>query len=116
MDDIVRGYELNVVDGTGYFLWRNTAKFQLISHIFHLPFIPYKQVNQIPIAVYPTAFADFGYVYNPTIDPSKSTNKWLFGTGLGVDFVTYYNFVARVGFPVTNGGKSGMVVALGREF
>ncbi len=116
MNDIVRGYELNVVDGTGYFLWRNTAKFQLISHIFHLPFIPYKQVNQIPIAIYPTAFADIGYVYNPTIDPSKSTNKWLFGTGLGFDFVTYYNFVARVAFPVINGGKTGMVVALGREF
>lgn len=115
-NDNVRGYELNVVDGSGYFLWRNTAKFQLFSTIFQIPFIPYKQINQIPIAVYPTAFADVGYVYNPIRDPFKSTNKWLFGTGLGFDFVTYYNFVARVGFPIINGGKTGLVVALGREF
>ena len=115
-NDNVRGYELNVVDGSGYFLWRNTAKFQLFSTIFQIPFIPYKQINQIPIAIYPTAFADVGYVYNPIKDPSKSTNKWLFGTGLGFDFVTYYNFVARVGFPIINGGKTGLVVALGREF
>lgn len=115
-NDNVRGYELNVVDGSGYFLWRNTAKFQLFSTIVHIPLIPYKQINQIPIAIYPTAFADVGYVYNPIKDPSKSTNKWLFGTGLGFDFVTYYNFVARLGFPIINGGKTGLVVALGREF
>lgn len=115
-NDLVRGYELNVIDGTGFFLWRNTAKFQLFSRTFHIPFIPFKQINQIPIAIYPTVFADVGYVYNPFNDSSKNANKWLLGTGLGFDFVTYYNFVARVGFPVTNGGKTGMVVALGREF
>ncbi len=115
-NDLVRGYELNVIDGSGFFLWRNTAKFQLFSKVINLPFIPYKQINQIPIAVYPTAFADVGYVFNPGNEVSKNSNKWLVGTGLGFDFVTYYNFVARVGFPVTNGGKTGMVVALGREF
>jgi hemolysin activation/secretion protein len=81
-----------------------------------IPFLPYKQLNQVPIAIYPTAFADIGYVFNPFQEPSINSNKWLFGTGLGFDFVTYYNFVARIGFPVINGGKTGMVVALGREF
>ncbi len=115
-NDLVRGYELNVIDGTGFFLWRNTAKFQLFSKILRIPFLPYKQLNQVPIAIYPTAFADIGYVFNPFQEPSINSNKWLFGTGLGFDFVTYYNFVARIGFPVINGGKTGMVVALGREF
>jgi hypothetical protein len=115
-NDLVRGYELNVIDGTGFFLSRNTAKFQLFSKILRIPFLPYKQLNQVPIAIYPTAFADIGYVFNPFQEPSINSNKWLFGTGLGFDFVTYYNFVARIGFPVINGGKTGMVVALGREF
>ena len=115
-NDLVRGYELNVIDGTGFFLWRNTAKFQLFSKILRIPFLPYKQLNQVPIAICPTAFADIGYVFNPFQEPSINSNKWLFGTGLGFDFVTYYNFVARIGFPVINGGKTGMVVALGREF
>ena len=115
-NDLVRGYELNVIDGTNFFLWRNTAKFQLISTILKLPFIKYKQFNQMPIAVYPTAFMDLGYVYNSNKETRNSTNQWLFGTGLGIDFVTYYNFVCKVGFPVINGGKTGMVVSIGREF
>ena len=115
-NDLVRGYELNVIDGNGYFLWRNTAKYQLFSKTIYIPFIKFKQFNQIPIAIYPTAFVDLGYVYNPTQNGSKNTNQWLFGTGLGFDFVTYYNFVCRLGFPITNGGKSGMAVSIGREF
>ncbi|MFM6937199.1 MAG: BamA/TamA family outer membrane protein, partial [Aquirufa sp.] len=115
-NDLVRGYELNVIDGTNFFLWRNTAKFQLVSTILKFPFIKYKQFNQMPIAVYPTAFMDLGYVYNSNKETRNSTNQWLFGTGLGFDFVTYYNFVCKVGFPVINGGKTGMVVSIGREF
>ena len=58
-NEIVRGYELNVLDGTSYFLNRNTLKFQLLNKVFKLPFLPIKQFNQIPIAIYPTAFYDF---------------------------------------------------------
>ncbi len=115
-NDLVRGYELNVIDGTNFFLWRNTFKFQLVSTILRLPFIKYKQFNQMPIAIYPTAFTDLGYVYNSNRETRNSTNQWLFGTGLGFDFVTYYNFVCKLGFPIINGGKTGMVVSIGREF
>ncbi|MEN9729941.1 MAG: hypothetical protein RLZ91_1058, partial [Bacteroidota bacterium] len=115
-NDLVRGYELNVIDGTNFFLWRNTFKFQLVSTILKLPFIKYKQFNQMPISIYPTAFTDLGYVYNSNKETRNSTNQWLFGTGLGFDFVTYYNFVCKVGFPIINGGKTGMVVSIGREF
>jgi len=115
-NDLVRGYELNVIDGTNFFLWRNTFKFQLISTVLRIPFIKYKQFNQMPIAIYPTAFSDLGYVYNSNRETRNSTNQWLFGTGLGFDFVTYYNFVCKLGFPITNGGKTGMVVSIGREF
>ena len=115
-NDLVRGYELNVIDGTNFFLWRNTFKFQLVSTILHLPFIKYKQFNQMPISIYPTAFTDVGFVYNSNDEMRNSTNQWLMGTGLGFDFVTYYNFVCKIGFPIINGGKTGMVVSIGREF
>jgi hypothetical protein len=36
--------------------------------------------------------------------------------GLGFDIVTYYNFVCKLGVPIVNGGKSGLVVSIGREF
>lgn len=116
-NEIVRGYELNVLDGKSYFLNRNTVKFQLLNKIFKLPFLPVKQFNQIPIAIYPTAFYDFAYVNNNfSENENKLINKWVSGGGLGFDIVTYYNLVCKFGFPVTNGSKIGMVIGIGREF
>ena len=116
-NEIVRGYELNVLDGKSYFLNRNTLKFQLLNTIFKLPFLPIKQFNQIPLAIYPTAFYDFAYVNNNfSENENKLVNQWIFGGGIGFDVVTYYNLVCKFGFPVTNGSKIGMVIGIGREF
>ena len=116
-NEIVRGYELNVLDGTSYFLNRNTIKFQLLNKVFKLPFLPIKQFNQIPISIYPTAFYDFAYVNNNfSANENKLVNQWISGGGLGFDVVTYYNLVCKFGFPVTNGSKIGMVIGIGREF
>ncbi|MEN9703952.1 MAG: hypothetical protein RLZZ209_1380, partial [Bacteroidota bacterium] len=117
-NDNVRGYELNVIDGTNFLLSKNTFKYQLFNKIIPIRFIPYKQFNQVPLAVYPTVFFDFAYVYqaNPEVTNSRFSNRWIYGMGLGFDIVTYYNFVCKLGVPVINSGKSGLVVSIGREF
>lgn len=117
-NDNVRGYELNVIDGTSYLLSKNTLKYQLYSQIIPLRFIPFKQFNQMPLAIYPNAFFDFAYVYqaHPELTSSRYSNRWIYGAGLGLDIVTYYNFVCKLGFPIINSGKSGLVVSIGREF
>jgi hypothetical protein len=114
----VRGYELNVIDGTNYFLSKNTFKYQLFNKIIPIKFIPYKQFNQMPVSIYPTVFFDFAYVYqaHPELTSSHFSNRWIYGMGLGFDIVTYYNFVCKLGVPVVNSGKSGLVVSIGREF
>jgi outer membrane protein assembly factor BamA len=116
--DNVRGYELNVIDGTNYLLSKNTFKYQLFNKIIPIRFIPYKQFNQMPLAVYPTVFFDFAYVYQPKpeLTTTRFANRWIYGMGLGFDIVTYYNFVCKLGVPIVNGGKSGLVVSIGREF
>lgn len=116
--NVVRGYELNVVDGNNFYLNRNTLKFQLINKIFKIPFLPIKQFNQVPIGLYPTAYFDFGYVNigQENNFNSKLAGKLLYGYGLGFDLVTYYNLVARVIFPVINGNVNGFRISLGREF
>ena len=117
-NDNVRGYELNVIDGTNYLLSKNTFKYQLFNKIIPIKILPYKQFNQMPIAVYPTVFFDFAYVYQPfpELTSSRFSNRWIYGMGLGFDIVTYYNFVCKLGVPVINGGKSGLFVSIGREF
>ncbi len=116
-NEMVRGYELNVIDGTNYFLNRNTFKFQWVNKILRFPFIPIKQFNEIPISIYPTVFFDLAYVNNNSrLSENSLTNRWLAGAGLGFDLVTYYNLVCKVGFPIINGNKLGMVIGIGREF
>jgi outer membrane protein assembly factor BamA len=117
-NNVVRGYEFNVVDGNQFYLNRNTFKFQLINKIFKVPFLPLKQFNQIPIGLYPTAYLDFGYVNigQENNFNSKLAGKLLYGYGLGFDLVTYYNLVAKVIFPVVNGSVNGFRVSVGREF
>lgn len=117
-NDNVRGYELNVIDGTNYLLSKNTLKYQLFNKVIPVRFIPYKQFNQVPLAIYPNVFFDFAYVYqaNPEVTNSRFSNRWIYGMGLGFDIVTYYNFVCKLGVPLINSGKSGLVVSVGREF
>ena len=116
--DNVRGYELNVIDGTNFLLSKNTFKYQLFNKIIPIRFIPYKQFNQMPVSLYPTLFFDFAYVYQaqPELTSSRFSNRWIYGMGVGFDIVTYYNFVCKLGVPLINSGKSGLVVSVGREF
>lgn len=116
--DNVRGYELNVIDGTNFLLSKNTIKYQLFNKIIPIRFIPYKQFNQMPVSLYPTVFFDFAYVYQaqPELTSSRYSNRWIYGMGVGFDIVTYYNFVCKLGVPLINSGKSGLVVSVAREF
>lgn len=116
--DLVRGYELYVVDGISHILVRNNLKFELLNSKIFLKFLKIKQFNTIPIGIYPNVFLDYGYVNNPfTIENrSKLANKHLYGWGGGVDFVTYYNMVIRFTYVVNNRNQTNFVFAIGREF
>ena len=100
--DYVRGYEYYVIDGKHFALFRNNIKFALVPQkIFHVGFLKSKKFNLIPYAFYLNLFADLGYVYNSDSGQNKINDlqcRLLPGYGLGVDFTTYYNIVARLEF------------------
>ena len=116
--DLVRGYELYVVDGSSFFLVRNNLRYQLINSKINLKFLKIKQFNQVPIGIYPTIFADYGYVQNrfTEINQSKLANRAMFGGGVGLDFVTYYNLVVRFSYVVNDRKEKNIIFSIGREF
>ncbi len=116
--ELVRGYELYVVDGSSFFLARNTFRYQLINSKINLKFLKIKQFNQIPIAIYPNFFADYGYVQNRFTEnnQSKLANRSLFGGGLGLDLVTYYNLVVRFSYVMNDRKEKNVIFSIGREF
>ena len=116
--DLVRGYELYVIDGQHYTYFRSNLRYQLINRTFNLKFIKIKQFNTFPLAVYPNVYLDAGYVWNrfPELNNSKLANRLLVGGGVGLDFVFWYNFVARINYSVNRMGEARPYFSIGREF
>jgi hypothetical protein len=108
----VRGYELFVVDGQSYALAKNTVKFTLIPTTEkNIPFIHSDKFGKIHYALYLNAFFDIGYVRNyVNYEYNNLSNRVLFGTGFGVDLVTYYDVVFRVEYTINRQGQSGIYV------
>jgi len=92
----LQGYEYYVIDGVagGY------AKASITRPIFsahaHLPSQLYKPLRNIPIKLYAKTFVNAGYVYNTVAGENALTNKFLYSGGIGLDIVTYNDFVIKI--------------------
>ncbi|AQG82503.1 BamA/TamA family outer membrane protein [Spirosoma montaniterrae] len=115
--DMIRGYELYVVDGQRFGIWRNSLRYQLFDVRKQLNWLPVRQFNTVPIAGYVTAFADMGYVSSTVAEQYQSqlANRLLAGTGVSLDFVTFYNMVFRFSGTINAQGKPGFFFNLSQE-
>ena len=115
--DMVRGYELYVVDGQRTFIWRNSLRYQLFNVRKQLNWLHVRQFNTLPIAAYLTAFGDAGYVSSTVAEQYQSqlANRLLMGTGMSLDVVTFYNLVMRFSGTINAQGKAGFFFNLAQE-
>ncbi len=117
-NDLVRGYELYVIDGHSFSLTKANIRYKLLDRNIILPLIKVKQFNKIPFQVYPNAFFDTGYVWNrmPQQNSSLLANQLLVGGGVGLDFISYYNMVMKLNYSLNSKQESGVYFSLTREF
>lgn len=116
--DLVRGYELYAIDGQAYAYTRTNLNYKLWERLIALKFVPIRQFNVLPLAIYPSVYADFGYVRNNFKNLNNSTlaNSFLVGGGIGMNFVTWYNIVARVNYSINLLGEKRFYFTLAREY
>jgi len=117
--NFVRGYDLYVVDGPRYGIWKNTLRWCVFANDHFLRnFIPLEQFKSIPLAVYLKTFADAGYVNNPyvTVENKRLTNRWLAGAGAGLDLVLYNSSVLRFEYALNREGDRGFFFNLMTDF
>lgn len=108
-NNLVRGYQLNVIDGQNYGLITSNLKWKVFEKQFDFSkFLKIKQFNTIPIATFVKFFGDVGYVQNffPELSNSTLSNKVLWGGGIGADIVTYYNTALDINYSVNQFGSS----------
>jgi len=111
--DYIRGYEFYVIDGQHFALLKNNLKFELVSQrVQEFKFIPTDKFNKLYYAFYINLYADFGYVYDYREGVNNPmANELLPGYGIGIDFVTYYDFVFRFEYSFNKMGESGIFIS-----
>lgn len=110
IQDFVRGYEYYVIDGPHFILNRNTLRKKLWgTEIKFGKIIPIKQFRNVPLDIYLNTYADWGIVFNSNYpeENKRFMNAPLFGYGLGIDIVTYYDQVLRLEYSFNKYGESG---------
>lgn len=111
-NDYVRTYELYVVDAMNFALMKNNLKFAILNPVTrYLPLIKNERFGKIHFALYANLFFDCAYSWKiPKETASYLDNKFIFGTGIGIDFVTYYDKVIRFEYGVNDMGETGLFI------
>lgn len=102
-EDLVRGYELYVLNGQHYLLFKTEERFRAIDfRIKNLKKVQSKPIMNkslayLPINLIIKTYFDAAYVWDKQFHPTNTLkNKWIFGFGAGLDLVTFNNSVFRV--------------------
>ena len=115
-NDYVRAYDLYVVDALNYAIFKNNLKFEILRPVTkNIPFIKNERFGKIHLAFYANLFFDFGYTWDVMIPEncsSRIANQWIYGTGIGIDFVTYYDKVLRLEYGINGLGETGFFIHL----
>jgi len=105
----VRGYEYFVADGLDYALLKTAIRFNLIDRSFKFgKWMPLKPFKVFPLKVYLAFNNDTGYANDPWYAATNpGSNRWLYGYGIGLNFVAYYDKTARLEYSWNDLGQGG---------
>ena len=109
-NDYVVGYEYYAIDGQGF----GFTKLNLKKEIFKVQMKtginnPFVKGANVTFALYGKVYGDAGYVYNTnsSIDNALD-NKWLIGSGIGIDLVLLYDTTLRLEYSINKLGEHGL--------
>ncbi len=117
--DYIRGFEYYVLNGSQYVINKNSLKYELMpTRVVNLPFIPKGKFKKAHFAMYLNIFADMGYVTRDSNTPYNNTleGNFLYGWGVGLDLVTYYDNIFRLEYTINKFGESGFFLHFGAPF
>jgi outer membrane protein assembly factor BamA len=99
----ITGYDFYVVDGQHYAILNNDFRFLLMpKRIFTFGSSGKSgRFKKIHLTLYAKLTGDLAYVRNTYFDPTNTlANTLLWGSGIGIDLVTYYDIVLNCSYAV----------------
>jgi hypothetical protein len=94
-DMYLQGYEYYVINGVAGGYTKAIFSRELLNTNFHIPSGKIKKLNHIPFRLYAKVYGNAGYVYNPEPGNNLLCNRMLYSAGVGLDVVTFYDFIVR---------------------
>lgn len=107
-DQYMQGYEYYVIDGVAGGYTKATLARQVVNTHFSIGSRRWKKLNDIPFRLYAKTFVDAGYVYNRYPGQNQLTNTFLYSGGVGVDIVTFTDFVIKIEWSFNRLGENGL--------
>ncbi|MBL4715078.1 BamA/TamA family outer membrane protein [Sphingobacteriaceae bacterium AH-315-L07] len=104
----LRGYEYYVIDGQFFVLTKVSLKYEILKQQKRtFRNMPLPQFQTIPLAIFAGIHLDNGYVLdNYYFVDNNLNNSHLLGTGIGIDFVSFYDKILRVEYSFNKLGES----------
>jgi outer membrane protein assembly factor BamA len=109
-NDLVRGYELYVVNGEHFGVFKSQLRYGLLENkTFNFKALRANKFNKVPLSIYFGSYFDFGYVDSKNISTfGYLENEVMLGGGFSLDFVSYYDMVLRTEFSINRFNEKGL--------
>jgi len=110
----IRGYELFIINGQNFGLFKSNFKFEIIPKtVKRIKRIKSEKFGKVFYALYANLFFDLGYASDDEkYGLNPLANQLLWGTGIGIDFITYYDLVIRFEYTINKQGDHGFFLNL----
>lgn len=110
----LRGYELYIVDGLDMGIFKTSLRFELLNKAVTFgKIMPIEAFKYMPIKMYLTINNDLGIVNDPFFDANNSfNNRLLWGKGIGLDFVLFYDKVISLEYSFNHINEKGLFIHL----
>ena len=107
----IRGFEHYVIDGTSGVKGNAAIRIHKLNSNLSLPFIPFKNYQELPINMYWEIYSDAGYVnYNYSNETNQLVNTFLYSAGLGLNTLFYNDRILRLEYSLNSLKEHGLFV------
>ena len=108
--DYIKGYEYYVIDGQSFVFSKFNIAYPLVKpSLYKIKTSRFKKFSEIPYSLYLSAHTDIGMVKeNYFYSENPLSNTWLWGSGLSLTFISYYDYVFRLDFSVNKFNEKGI--------
>jgi len=106
-DFFMQGYEYYVMDGAAAGYIKASVTREVVHFNIRSVSSKIKQGN-IPFRVFVKAYVNAGYAHHPHPGPNPLNNKMLYSAGMGIDIITFYDFILKIEWSFNQLGENGV--------